>query len=125
MTRIVLLDKLHRIPVSVSLVVLPTENAYECQYITPKGTKNEWIGMEQWPAYVIEDSTIPRKEKYVLELGDRSLAFNDYNSFEEAFVKEWIGEVTPWEDYGDEALEYWLEFVSECEAGIPLFCGSE
>lgn len=116
MNRTEKLNKLHNILVKVRMTVLPSEQALECLYMTSIGTKEEWIGLDEWPAFISEVSAVP---EYILVLEGERLVFEDYQSFETAFSQRWIGEVTPWEDYCDEALEEWIDLVDECD-GIPL-----
>ena len=45
------LDKFKDVSLRVALTAMPEEEALECEYITPKGYRSEWIGLDEWPAY--------------------------------------------------------------------------
>lgn len=49
-----MLEKLHSIQTSVALTALTSEGALECIYVTATGTKYEWIGLYDWPAYSLQ-----------------------------------------------------------------------
>ena len=110
------LTKLHKITVKVRLTILESEGAIECQYLTSNGEKNEWIGIDEWPASKSEKDG---KTEYKLIIDEETLIFNDYKNFEECFSRKWIGEVTPWEEYSDDALDSWIELADNCD-GIPF-----
>ena len=116
MNRAEMLNKLHTTPVSVRLTALDSEGSLECLYMTSKGTKEEWIGINDWPVSIIEHSA---GTTYVLTIKGKQYTFKDYQSFSDFFEQNWICEISPWEDYTDEALEEWLELISLCN-GIPL-----
>lgn len=111
-----MLNKLHSIPVSVLLTALVSEESLECLYMTSKGTKEEWIGINDWPVSIVEHSA---GTTYVITIEGNQYTFKDYQSFSEFFELNWIREVSPWEDYNDETLEEWLNMISLCN-GIPL-----
>ncbi len=117
MTRNEMLNKLHIIPVSVRLTVLESESALECLYMTSKGTKEEWIGINEWPVSVIEDTN--GINRFLIKIEGDTHSFDDYDSFADFFEEKWIGEVRSWEEYSDEALEEWIELIKECN-GIPF-----
>ena len=110
------LEILHSIPVKVSITVLPSEYALECQYMTSRGEKYEWIGLDEWPATKFEESGVT---KYALTIEGERQVFDDYQSFELCFSQKWIGEVTPWENYNDDALDEWIDCANDCD-GIPF-----
>ena len=113
-----MLTNLHMIPVSVRITALVSEGALECLYMTSRGTKEEWIGVNEWPASVIEDTN--GKKKYLLNIEDNTYSFDDYQSFSSFFEQNWIGEVTnSWDDYQDNELEEWIDLLAECK-GIPF-----
>lgn len=117
MTREEMLDKLHNTQVAVHLTVLESESALECIYMTSKGTKEEWIGINEWPVSIKKESD--ETSTYILNLEERH-AFKDYQSFASFFEKHWIGdEVKAWEEYNDNELEEWLDIIGECD-GIPF-----
>lgn len=118
MTREEMLTKLHTIPVTVRITALVSECALECQYMTSKGTKEEWIGINEWPVSVTEDTK--GEKKYLLNIEGKKHIFDDYQSFSSFFEQNWIGEVAKfWEEYQDIELEEWLELIAECD-GIPF-----
>lgn len=51
MNREEMLQKLHSIKIGVNLTTLVSENALECEYVMSSGTRYEWIGLNDWPAY--------------------------------------------------------------------------
>lgn len=53
MKRNEMLELLSEHPTAAELVVLTSEMAIECTYISRQGFKNEWLGIDQWPAYAI------------------------------------------------------------------------
>lgn len=110
MTREEMLNKLSKIPVSVKVTALIQEGALECVYATPRGATSEWIGMYDWPVSVRKNES--GKLEYLLESDGKTIVYDDYGSFEEAFM-EHISPLTPWEDCEDDELEEWLEFVEE------------
>ena len=116
MDRVEKLNILHSIPVKVRITVLPSEGALECQYMTSNGEKNEWIGLDAWPATKFEESKV---SKYCLTIAGERHVFDDYQSFELCFIEKWIGEVTPWEDFSDDVLDEWIEMTNDCD-GIPF-----
>ena len=115
MTRDEMLNTLHSINVAVRLTALTSENALECLYMTSRGTKEEWIGLNEWPVSIKKESS---PNTYILELNGIRHEFSDYGSFISFFENEWIGDVTPWDQYNDEELSQWIELVSIYD-GIP------
>ncbi len=118
MTRQEILNKLHSIPIRVKITSLPSEGALECQYVTAKGSKEEWIGINDWPATLHKDSN--GSITYILEIEGEKHYFEDYQSFADCFELNWIGEVKPWEDYDDEVLGEMLDWMEDFDDGIPF-----
>lgn len=113
-----MLNKLQKIPVSVRLTALVSEGALECLYMTSKGTKEEWIGINDWPASIQNDTQ--GSTTYILNLEGKTQSFTDYQSFADCFEKIWIGdELRPWEDCSDDELAEWLDLVAQSN-GIPF-----
>ncbi len=85
--------------------------------MTAKGTKEEWIGIDEWPVFLVKEK---ESDKYILNINDEIYSFVDYQSFASFFEQQWIGkEITPWENYNDTELEEWCELIKVCD-GIPL-----
>ena len=108
MTRKEMLNILHNIPVKAQITYLPSEGAIECLYVTSKGTKEEWIGIDEWPASICKKGP-ENPATYYLVLDDGARTFTDYQSFADCFEKEYLGKVTPWEDNDDDVLESWID----------------
>ena len=121
MTREELLHALHSIPVKTNVTELTCEGSIECLYATSKGTKEEWIGLDEWPALVYKNAS-HEPITYHLKINGETRTFTDYQSFAESFEKDWIGDVTPWEDYDDNTLEAWLDDLEFYEdIYVPAF----
>jgi hypothetical protein len=101
MTREEMIEKLHQIGVGVELTTLTSEMVLECEYVTSKGYKYEWIGIDDWPAYKLlklsKETLLNIKEKFSnnkLDVSDLAgtILFDLYESF---FASEGSGEPMP------------------------------
>ena len=118
MNRQEMLNRLHSLPVRVKITYLPSEEALECQYVTSKGSKEEWIGLGDWPASLHKDSN--GDTTYILRLNGEDHSFNNYQSFADFFEQNWIGKVHLWEDCDDDTLGEMLDWINEFDEGIPF-----
>jgi hypothetical protein len=73
MNREEMLQKLHSIKIGVELTALVSEDALECEYVMSSGTRYEWIGLNDWPAYSLSLSPDIDFALLKQELANRSL----------------------------------------------------
>lgn len=77
MERLEMLNELHTLPTAAELVVLSTEMAIECTYVSNKGYKYEWIALDQWPAILVTFSDEDKFQKIRSLIGEHHLQLSD------------------------------------------------
>lgn len=77
MERNKMLKLLHEQPTAAELVVLSSEMAIECTYVSGQGFKYEWIAMDQWPASTIIFGSKDAFRKITKRIEEQSLILED------------------------------------------------
>ena len=77
MERNEMLKMLHEQRTAAKLVVLSSEMAIECTYVSKQGFKYEWIAIDQWPASTIIFTSKDIFQKIIKRIGEQSLKLED------------------------------------------------
>ena len=77
MERNEMLRMLHEQRTAAKLVVLSSEMAIECTYVSKQGFKYEWTALDQWPASMITFTSKETFLKITKRIGEQSLKIED------------------------------------------------
>lgn len=77
MERNEMLRMLHEQRTAAKLVVLSSEMAIECTYVSKQGFKYEWTALDQWPASMITFTSKETFQKITKRIGEQSLKIED------------------------------------------------